>query len=506
MTMQRIAESVETSEEHSVSGGAGEPPAAGLEPSKQFRVGLSARGIDLEDEVGRGAMSVVYRAVDRRHARLVAVKVLEPGPTFRADPDRLLREIQLAAGLQHPHIVPVYESGTVDGTPYYVMPYVDGESLRRRLARGPLPVEEAVRIAIEVADALSYAHARGIVHRDIKPENILLEAGHAVVADFGVALALSLPDSGLPDGHLTQSGIAVGTPAYMSPEQASGESVLDGRSDLYALACMLYEMLVGEPPFRGPTPRATIARRFLGPPVPLRQRRPEVPEGVAAAVDRALAVDPADRFPSATDFKEALAAAEREDSTGELHAARRGQRGAMAGAGALVLGAIAVLAMQAPFRHPARLDPRRVVVAALSNETGDSALAPLGQMVASRITEGLGSAAGIKVVTSATVVPAQYDQHLAQSDVDDPARLRILANETRAGTLVSGSYYRGARGPVEFHVEITNANSGQLLQAIGPITSGTQPERTAANLGREVAVAVDSLLLHPSTSPRPPAR
>jgi hypothetical protein len=227
---------------------------------------------------------------------------------------------------------------------------------------------------------------------------------------------------------------------------------------------------------------------------------------VAAAVERALALDPADRFPSATDFEEALAAAEREDSVGELRAARRGRRGAVAGAGALVLAAIAVLAMQAPHRHPARLDPRRVVVAVLSNETGDSAQARLGRMVASRITEGLGSTAGIEVVTSAVVVPAQYDQHLAQSDADDPARLHILANETRAGTLVSGSYYRGAPGPVEFHIEITDANSGRLLQAIGPIRSGTEPERTAANLGREVAAAVDSLLLHPRKSPRPPAR
>jgi serine/threonine protein kinase len=307
-------------------GGAGGPvagdPAARLEPSKRFRAGLSEHGIDLQDEVGRGAMSVVYRATDWRHARLVAVKVLEPAPTFGGDPDRLLREIQLAAGLQHPHILPVYESGAIDGIPFYVMPYIDGESLRRRLARGWLPVEEAIRIAIDVADALRYAHARGVVHRDIKPENLLLEAEHAVVADFGVALAMSPPDGALGEGR-----IVVGTPAYMSPEQASGETVLDGRSDLYALACMLYEMLAGEPPFRGPTPQATIARRFLGPPVPLRQRRPEIPDGVATAVEKGLALDPADRFPSAADFVEALAAAGRKGGVGGHHAARRGRRG-----------------------------------------------------------------------------------------------------------------------------------------------------------------------------------
>jgi serine/threonine-protein kinase len=474
-----------------VAGGA---TAARLEPAERIRAGLSERGIDLGDEVGRGAMSVVYRATDRRHARPVAVKVLEPSSAFGGDPDLLLREIQLAAGLQHPHIMPVYESGAVDGAPFFVMPYVDGESLRHRLARGWLPVEEALRIATEVADALRYAHAHGVVHRDIKPENVLLEAGHAMLADFGVALAISVPD-----GELTERRVVVGTPAYMSPEQASGDIVLDGRSDLYALACMLYEMLAGEPPFRGPTPQATIARRFLGPPVPLRQRRPEVPDGVAAAVERALALDPADRFPSAADFLEALAAAERKSGVGEMYADRWGRRGVAVGAGALVLAAIAMLAMQAPNRRSARLDPRRVAVAALSNETGDSALAPLGRMVASWITDGLGGTAGIEVVTSAAVVPAQHDQHLAQSDVDDLARLHILAAETRAGTLVSGSYYRGSLGPVEFHVEITDANSGQLLRAIGPITSGTEPERTAATLGRAVAAAVDSLLLHPGT-------
>jgi hypothetical protein len=470
----------------------GDPAATRLELSKRLRAGLSERGIDLEHEVGRGAMSVVYRATDRRHARPVAVKVLEPAPTFGGDSDRLLREIQLAARLRHPHILPVYESGAIDGIPFYVMPYVDGESLRRRLARGWLPVEEAVRIASEVADALRYAHAHGVVHRDIKPENILLEAGHAVVADFGVAVAMSPPD-----GELTEGRIAVGTPAYMSPEQASGERVVDGRSDLYALACTLYEMLAGEPPFHGPTPQATIARRFLGPPVPLRQRRPEVPEGIAAVVETALALDPADRFPSAADFVEALAAADRKGGVGGMGAASWGRRGVAVGAGALVLVAIA---MQAPDRQPARLDPRRVAVAALSNETGDSTLAPLGQMVASWITDGLGSTAGIEVMTSATVVPAQHDQHLAQSGADDPARLHVLAAETRAGTLVSGSYYRGARGPVEFHVEITDANSGELLRAIGPITSGAEPQRTAANLGRAVAVTVDSLLLHPATN------
>ncbi len=381
----------------------------------------------------------------------------------------------------------MYDSGTVDGIPFYVMPFVEGESLRHRLHTGPLPIGDALRIAIEVADALRYAHAHGVVHRDIKPENILLEAGHAVVADFGVAVALSpLGDDPEPGAGL------VGTPDYISPEQASGDIVVDGRTDLYALACMLYEMLAGVPPFRARTVKATIARRFLGPPVPLRQRRPEVPEALAEAVEKGLTFDPAGRFSSAADFEEALAAVERRFRSGLPIRSWR-SRGITWGGSALVLGAMAFLAMET-HGQPARLDPRRVVVAALSNETGDSALAPMGQQVASWITDRLAGTTGIAVVTSATVVPAQHDLHLALSDADDPARLHELAAETRAGTLISGSYYRGVGGSIEFHLEITDANSGRLLRAIGPVTTGSQPERTAVDLGRMVGTAIESLL------------
>jgi len=462
-----------------------EPPE--LPPG--FCSGLSGRGIDLGDEIGRGAMSLVYRANDRDHARTVAVKVLRPSPEAEYDPGRFLREIQLAAGLQHPHILPVYGSGTVDGTLYYVMPYVEGESLRARLNRvGPLPVHEAIQITREVADALDYAHDRGVVHRDIKPENILLEAGHAVVADFGVALLLMRPAEGSlgsSGDRLTSIGMVVGTPRYMSPEQASGEGTLDGRSDLYALGCVLYEMLAGEPPFSGPTPRATIARRFQGPPVPLRQHRPEIPPAVAAAVDKALAIEPSDRFATGAEFAAALAAAERRRGIGRA--------GIAVLIGSLALTVASLLAARIPHRRLPELNPRRVAVAALSNETGDTTLAPLGRMVASWITDRLGAMPGVAVVTSATVVPAQHDQHVTDGDADDPERLHGLAVETRAGTLVSGSYYRGARGMVEFHVEITDANTGRLVRAIGPVTAEGDPEATADQLSKAVAAAVDTL-------------
>ncbi|MEE8362404.1 MAG: serine/threonine-protein kinase, partial [Gemmatimonadales bacterium] len=204
----------------------------------------------IKTELGRGGMATVYLAEDVKHHREVAVKVLHPELGEILGKERFLREIEIAAGLSHPHILPLYDSGEADGFLFFVMPLADDESLRERLDREKqLPIDDALRIAREVADALSYAHSHGVVHRDIKPENILLSSGHAVVADFGIARAVSAAGG----DRLTETGIALGTPSYMSPEQAAGEQDLDGRSDLYALGCVLYEMLGGQAPFTGPT-------------------------------------------------------------------------------------------------------------------------------------------------------------------------------------------------------------------------------------------------------------
>jgi len=257
----------------------------------------------IERELGRGGMAVVFLAEDLKHHRRVAIKVLKPELSQSLGPDRFLREIEVAAQLTHPHILPVFDSGAADGLLYYVTPYVEGESLRDRLAReGQLPLEPALRIACQVALALEYAHSRGIVHRDIKPENILLESGQAVVADYGLALAISVAGG----ERLTESGLALGTPAYMSPEQAAGDRQVDGRADLYALACVLYEMLAGEPPFTGPTAQAIIAKRFGGPAPRIRVVREGVPPVVERAIERALAKAPADRFMTAGEFAKAL--------------------------------------------------------------------------------------------------------------------------------------------------------------------------------------------------------
>jgi len=266
----------------------------------------------VERELGRGGMAAVFLARDLRHDRPVALKVLHPELAAGIGTDRFEREIRVAARLQHPHILAVHDSGDVPAEPgeppllWFTMPYVEGESLRDRLRREPqLPLTDALRITREAADALDYAHRHGVIHRDIKPDNILLSEGHALVADFGVARALAAgPGETLP--ALTGTGLAIGTPSYMSPEQASGEQEIDARTDLYSLASVLYEMLAGETPFTGPTAQAIITRRFTEEPRPLRAVRPGVPESVERAVATALARVRADRFATVADFARAL--------------------------------------------------------------------------------------------------------------------------------------------------------------------------------------------------------
>lgn len=267
----------------------------------QLNTALAGR-YRVETVLGTGGMATVYLAHDARHDRTVALKLLRPEIAQSIGAERFLREIQLAARLSHPHILPLFDSGEVDGTLYYVMPNVAGSSLRDRLEReGKLPVEDAARIAREVADALDYAHRTGVVHRDIKPENIMLHEGHAMVADFGIGKALSQVEG----QAFTATGATVGTPAYMSPEQAAGDPV-DGRSDIYSLGCVFYEMLTGEQPFTGPTAQAIIAKRFAQTPADVAGLREGVARPIAAVVARALARDPVDRFDTGASLIAAL--------------------------------------------------------------------------------------------------------------------------------------------------------------------------------------------------------
>jgi serine/threonine protein kinase/Tfp pilus assembly protein PilF len=258
----------------------------------------------IDRELGRGGMATVYLAQDCKHERLVALKVLHPDLAASLGPERFLREIKTAARLNHPHILALHDSGEADGFLYYVMPYVEGESLRERLDREQLlPVDEAVHHARSIASALDFAHRQNIVHRDIKPENVMLYEGEAMVMDFGIAKALSAAAA----DTLTQTGMMVGTPAYVSPEQAAGETNLDGRSDQYSLACVLYEMLAGERAFTGPTAQAVLAKRFTETVKPIRTVRSVVPENVERALAKALSTQPEGRFRTAAMFAQALA-------------------------------------------------------------------------------------------------------------------------------------------------------------------------------------------------------
>ena len=286
---------------------------------ERLRTAIASR-YEIERELGHGAFATVYLAKDLKFDRQVAVKVLRDDVGFALGPERFRREIELVTHLSHPHILPIYDSGEADGALYYVMPYVEGESLRARLIRErQLSVDEALRITAEVASAIDHSHRHGIVHRDIKPENILLEDGQALLADFGIARAASA----LGRERLTSTGISVGTPTYMSPEQGTADPHLDGRTDIYSLGCVLYEMLAGSPPFTGSTTQALIARHSLDEVPSLSVVRSTIPEEVEDVVMKALAKVPADRFSTGHEFADALQVARQ---SGTFPAYRTGHR------------------------------------------------------------------------------------------------------------------------------------------------------------------------------------
>jgi tetratricopeptide (TPR) repeat protein/TolB-like protein len=444
----------------------------------------------LERELGRGGMATVYLARDLQESQLVALKLLRPEVAAALGTERFLREIRLTGQLQHPHILGLLDSGEVDGGVYYTMPCV-GESLRACVTRQPqLPIDEAIRIATEVAQALAYAHGQGVIHRDIKPENILLEGAElgvrAVVADFGVAQALSVAGG----ERLTATGLAVGTPAYMSPEQASGSPV-DQRSDLYSLGCVLYEMLGGEPPYTGPTGQAILAKRVKEPIPHLRTLRPEIPESVEHAVTRALAKSPADRFPTVEQFATALAAGPAVPVKPAPWRARR-----VAAIAALVLFIAAALATAAVLRrHPAVATPsvssasvRRIVVAVFQNQTGDSSLDPLGDIVSDYLARGLAETRLIEVID------ARAEELGDRAHPADASAARALGRAFGAGSVLWGTYVRQGddlRFEAQLADVVTGKPSAQILPALGP---ARQPTLGVEALRQHVMVAVAARL------------
>jgi Tol biopolymer transport system component/tRNA A-37 threonylcarbamoyl transferase component Bud32 len=335
----------------------------------------------IDRELGQGGMATVYLAEDVRHRRKVALKVLHPELSAVLGPERFLKEIELTASLQHPHILPLFDSGSSEGQLFYVMPFVEGETLRSRLERErQLPVAEALQIAREVADALQYAHERGVIHRDIKPENILLQGGHALVADFGIALAVQQAGG----QRMTQTGLSLGTPQYMAPEQAMGDKNVDARADIYALGAVIYEMLAGEPPFTGPTAQAIVAKVITEKPTPLVRVRDSVPAHVDSAIAQALAKLPADRPSSARELAGALQSPSFTwgvpSATPAPTVAARGAPG-LARTALLAGTALALLGMAAAvwaWRHSQESEPRRLVALSLEVPTANPELSRFG--------------------------------------------------------------------------------------------------------------------------------
>ena len=386
----------------------------------------------IERELGRGGMAIVYLAHDLRHNRRVALKVLFPEFAASLGAERFTREIGIAAVLTHPHIVPLYDSGNADGLPFYVMPFIEGETLGQRLEREPpIPVDEALRIAREVADALEYAHGHGIVHRDIKPDNIMLAGGHAMVADFGIARAIDA--AGV--GRLTSTGLSIGTPHYMSPEQTFSEDVIDGRSDVYALGCVAYEMLAGRPPFGGETARA-IAIRHSRDPVPT-LTRPDLPPSIRLAIERALAKDPAERWATAAEFAAALAGLESSAPRPRVPAARRAiSKGVLATgtiALALIAGAVALRSRSTP--RPTT-DPNLVAVLPF-RVVGDSSFHYLREGMVDLLSTKFGAMEGLHTVDVRAVLSAWRRMERPGAE-PSPEDARALARSLGSGRFVLG--------------------------------------------------------------------
>ncbi len=447
----------------------------------------------IEREIGRGGMATVYLAEDLKHHRKVAVKVLRPDLAATMGPDRFLREIEVAAGLMHPHILPLHDSGEADGFLFYVMPYVAGESLRNRLERErELPVGDAMQIIRDVVDALASAHRQGVVHRDIKPDNVLLSEGHALVTDFGVAKAVS---EATARQKLTTAGVALGTPAYMAPEQAVADPHIDHRVDIYAVGVMAYELLSGRTPFDGPTAQAVLAAHVADPPARVSTRRPAVPPAVEQFVMRCLEKKPADRWQSADEMLPQL---ETLTTPGggmvpvtmqpvPRVPGRRGRRLAAAGVVALaivaaVVGTIAILRDGEPV-----VVHDRVVVLPFINRTGVDSLDVVGDMAAYWLTDGLHRVPNLDVVPADLAIQAV--QSLEEEGAGPGALVEGAARKLRAGTIVSGAAFVQGDS-LRLHAEIVDASTLDLMASIEAVGGSADPTRALEVLRQRVMGAL----------------
>jgi eukaryotic-like serine/threonine-protein kinase len=440
---------------------------------KAIRRGLAGR-YDVDRELGRGGMATVYLGRDERYGRPVAIKVIHPELTSGVAAERFQREIAIVSALRHPHIVPLFDSGEVDGLLFYVMPYVAGESLRQRLDRErQLDFADAIAIARDVADALDYAHAHGIVHRDVKPQNILVEAGHAFVADFGIARAVEVAAG----EELTASGVIIGTPQYVSPEQASGDAGVTSRSDLYSLACVVYEMLGGEPPFTGPSPRAVLAKHMNATVPSLRLVRPTAPVGTQRVLERGLAKVPADRFATATEFVRQLATC--------VNLTRsRSVRGGIVAA-VLVAASGFALALSMSLGDEARStatvdtrpDPRRVAVLYFDDLSPTKALGHVADGLTEDLIDVLSQVSALRVTSPNGV------REFRHANIPLDTITRVLD----VGTIVAGSIARSDER-LRLTVRLIDAATGQQLQSRTLQQRSGELFRLQDSLTAEVAV------------------
>jgi serine/threonine-protein kinase len=438
----------------------------------------------IKHELGAGGMATVYLADDVRHGRQVALKLLRPELGAVLGGERFLREIHIAAGLNHPHILALHDSGEVDGLLYYVMPYVAGESLRQRLERETqLSIEETIELARQVAGALDYAHRQGVIHRDIKPENILLQEGEAMVADFGIARAVRVAGG----ERITETGLSLGTPHYMSPEQASGNQDLDSRSDVYALACVMYEMLAGEPPFTGPTSPAIIARQLVDPVPSLCTVRPSVSEELERAIEKALAKVPADRYHTAGAFVDAAGAAAqvqvvptRERKISRRRTWPRGWRFwvpvALAAAAAIIAGVLSVP------RGNRAADMSRLAVLPCANRMGDSEQDYMAAGVHDEVVGGLGRIAAVEVRGRSSVM------RYRETTMSPPE----IAGELGVGALVECSVYRAGSDSVRVTASLLDAPGDRQVWSDAYQRATAEVFLLGSDIARGVAEALNA--------------
>jgi tetratricopeptide (TPR) repeat protein len=446
-------------------------------------------------QVGQGGMATVFLAQEIRPSRPVAIKVFDPNVSKGLGRERFLREVDVSGRLSHPHIVPIFAAGEAEEYLYYLMPYLEGESLRQRLiSQGglPLPIEEALHLTRDVADALQYAHGQRIIHRDIKPENILISEGHAVVADFGIARAISAAE----DRTLTQGSVTVGTPGYMSPEQAMGRRDLDGRTDIYSLGCVLYEMVVGEPPEPLTSAASGGGVRISNPPAEHRRRLDRIPRRVEQVLARALASTPADRYATAGELMAGI------DATGLLATGprparpslkRRAKWVALVASVILPVGIVLGYALRA---HEGLALENRVVVAPFDNQTGDPGLEALGRMAADWITQGLTQANVAEVVSFVSASAALAPR--TQGEAAGIAAGLALARETGAATVVWGSYFRNGN-MLQFQAQISDARSGSVRTAIEPVSSPLDSPLVAVDQVRQRVISALAIRRNPVT-------